>query len=239
MLKVSVIIPSYNRFNLLLRAIRSVQSQTYKNIEIIVVNDYSSEQLYYEYNYGELIDCKTEDNYIIYYYDSLTLINLNKRSKELFGFVNLSYVRNVGIKNSNSYFVAFLDDDDIWLKDKIEIQIKEMKKYECCMSSTEGYNGINSSIWKISQKIKRRKIKEKPKIWDINFFKKGNFFITSSVIVSREILEKVNFFDENFKPPSEDKDLWRRCLNFTKSVFINKPMMKYDKYHGNGKKYIS
>ena len=99
MSKVSVIIPSYNRFNLLVRAIESVKNQSYKNIEIIVINDCSEEQLYYEYNYGELIDCKTEDNYIIYYYDSLTLINLNKRSKELFGFVNLSYVRNIGIKS--------------------------------------------------------------------------------------------------------------------------------------------
>ena len=66
--KVSIIIPTYNRFNFLLNTIKSVKEQTYKNIEIIVINDCSTQKEYYEYNF---------DNDII-------IINLKENSKKKF-----------------------------------------------------------------------------------------------------------------------------------------------------------
>ena len=79
--KVSVIIPSYNRFKCLLDAIESVKKQTHSNIEIIIINDNSIEQSYYTYNFE---GCK--------------VIHLQKNSKEVFGYVSVNYVRNQGIK---------------------------------------------------------------------------------------------------------------------------------------------
>jgi len=77
--KVSVIIPTFNRFKFVLNAINSIKSQTYTNIEIIVVNDCSTEKEYYEYNWD------------------INIIHLDKNTKEIFGYASPGYVRNKGI----------------------------------------------------------------------------------------------------------------------------------------------
>ena len=58
--------------------------------------------------------------------ENVKFINLDKNSKILFGFSNINYVRNIGIKNSNGHYIAFLDDDDIWLPNKIQLQLDYM-----------------------------------------------------------------------------------------------------------------
>ena len=105
---VSVIIPSYERFDLLQNAINSVYNQTYKDIEIIVVDDYSRDNRYLTLE---------SDNRIKY-------IRLPQR---------LGYpgkVRNVGIKNASGEWVAFLDDDDTWENTKLEKQMSYSDKYK-------------------------------------------------------------------------------------------------------------
>ena len=120
--KVSVIIPTFNRFKYLLNAIESVKKQTYKNIEIIVVNDCSTEKEYYNYDFG----------------NNIIVIHLDKNSKNIFGYACAGYVRNQGINASTGFYIAFLDDDDVWFPNKIEIQLNKMKETNCEMSCTEG-----------------------------------------------------------------------------------------------------
>ena len=125
--KVSVIIPSYNRFNYLLNAIKSIKEQTYTNIEIIVINDCSTQKEYYEYKWNE---------------HGIIIIHLEKNSKEIFGFACPGgYQRNFGIDIASGNFIAFCDDDDIWFPSKIELQINAMKRTGCKMSSTDGLFG--------------------------------------------------------------------------------------------------
>ena len=107
--KVSVIIPTYNRFKYLLNSINSVRKQTYTNIEIIVINDCSTQQEYYTHNFGS----------------DVKIIHLIKNSRFVTDFPCTGYVRNKGIEISTGEYIAFLDDDDIWLPNKLEIQIKE------------------------------------------------------------------------------------------------------------------
>ena len=130
--KVSVIIPTYNRFKYLLNTIKSVKEQTYPNIEIIVVNDKSIQKEYYDYDW--------ESN-------NIKMIHLEKNSKEIFGYPCAGYVRNKGIELSSGKYIAFCDDDDIWFPNKIEIQLKAMRETGCKMSSTDGLigNGIFNS----------------------------------------------------------------------------------------------
>lgn len=122
---VSVIIPTYNRFKYLLNTIKSIKEQTYTNIEIIVVNDCSTEKEYYDYNW---------DN-------NVKIIHLDKNSKTLMGYACAGYVRNKGIEKSSGKYIAFCDDDDIWFPNKIEYQIHAIKKTGCKMSSTDGLIG--------------------------------------------------------------------------------------------------
>jgi glycosyltransferase involved in cell wall biosynthesis len=121
--KVSVIIPTYNRFKYLLNTIKSVKEQTYPNIEIIVVNDKSIEKEYYDYDWDS---------------NNIKIIHLEKNTKDIFGYTCTNFVRNKGIELSSGRYIAFCDDDDIWFPNKIEMQLKAMQETGCKMSSTDG-----------------------------------------------------------------------------------------------------
>ena len=99
---VSVIIPTHNRIKLLIRAIHSVYSQTYKNLEIIVIDDFSSD---------------STPDVLPQMFPQITYI----RNTSSLGNAE---TRNVGIRSSRGEYVAFLDDDDIWFPDKLEKQMK-------------------------------------------------------------------------------------------------------------------
>jgi len=237
--KVSVIIPTYNRFKYLLNTIKSVKEQTYPNIEIIVVNDKSIEKEYYYYDW--------EGNNII-------IIHLEKNTKNIFGYACAGYVRNKGIELSSGKYIAFCDDDDIWFPNKIEIQLKAMRETDCKMSSTDGligkgifnptksYKKYNAEhYYKILQNIYNRKGSNLlnngfPIIWNFNFLKIHNCVICSSVVIEKTILDKINNF-KNINPPGEDYDCWLRALQHTNSVYVKDICFYYDVCHGNGQNY--
>ena len=111
--KVSVVIPTYNRCNFLEEALRSVFAQTYQDFEILVVDDASSdktEKTIYE-KFGEYIDLG-RIKYL-----------RNKRKMER------SYSRNRGIKKATGRYIAFLDDDDVWLPNHLDTLRKFMDKH--------------------------------------------------------------------------------------------------------------
>jgi len=236
---VSVIIPSYNRFSFLMNAIKSVKNQTYENIEIIVVNDCSTEKDYYSYDWVA---------------NGITIIHLSRNTKDIFGFASIGYVRNRGIDKANGKYIAFCDDDDIWLPKKIERQISEMIRNGCNMSSTEGYFGLG--VYDKRKKYKmynsehyyedlRRIYREKKskllddgfsKIWKRDFIKVHNFIICSCVVIEKELLDKIGRF-HNIKPPGEDYNLWLRALEHTTSLYIDDALFYYDGDHGSGRNY--
>ena len=118
---VSVIIPTFNRFHSLLKAIYSVQQQTYKNIEIIVINDRSTDEKYYNYPFN-----------------NCTVVHLSKNSREIFGKPSPGgYQRNIGIKIVNGEWIAFLDDDDYWFPNKLEKQINKLESSDLKMVCSE------------------------------------------------------------------------------------------------------
>lgn len=109
---VSIIIPTYKRSNMIENAIKSVLNQTYKNIEIIVIDDNANNPLERE---------KTSN--IIKKYEGIKYIQ-NKNN------LGGALTRNEGIINSNGKYIAFLDDDDIFYPTKIEKQMSLIKELE-------------------------------------------------------------------------------------------------------------
>jgi GR25 family glycosyltransferase involved in LPS biosynthesis len=232
--KVSVIIPTYNRFQYLLNAIESVQKQSYKNIEIIVINDCSTDKQYYNHEWNDII-----------------MIHLQKNSKDIFGYGCAGYVRNQGLKVATGKYIAFCDDDDIWFPNKLEIQLKAMKENNCSMSSTDGFHDVgeyndNKSYKKMNAEVhyntlqsiykhKNSKLLENgfPKIWDYQFLQIHNCMITSSVIIEKKILDLINNF-KNMRPPGEDYECWMRALQFTDSVYVEDVCFYY-----NAENYIN
>ena len=106
---VSIIIPFYKKKKFIKNTIDSVANQTYRNYEVIFVYD----------------DPNKEDFILV-----KKFLKKIKKKKIIFNKKNLGagYSRNVGIKNSSGKFIAFLDADDIWNKNKLKTQLKFMKK---------------------------------------------------------------------------------------------------------------
>ena len=109
---VSTIIPTYKRADKLSRAIDSVLNQTYKKVEVIVVDDNNSDTEYRK---------KTEK--IMKKYEKNKKVKYIRHEKNMNGNV----ARNTGIKNSSGEYICFLDDDDFFYKNKIEKQVKFLK----------------------------------------------------------------------------------------------------------------
>ena len=231
---VSVIIPSYNRFEYLLNAVNSVKNQTYKNYEIIVVNDESSQKEYYEY--------AIED---------INLINIKKKDYPDWGG-SRQPLRNIGAEIAKGEYLAFLDDDDMWMNNKLEVQINEMLKNNYLFSSTEGYYGEgvfdknasyelynNEKFYKILKKKYRRSgflnQGKFPKVWNFDFISIHNSIILSSVIVEKKLFKRLGGF--RGLPVRADHDCWLGLLKLTDLLYVDVPLFYYDGFHGKGKNY--
>ena len=220
---VSVIIPTFNRFNSLLQAIKSVQKQTYKNIEIIIVND-----------------CSTDDKYYNYQFKNCTVIHLSKNSREIFGQPSPGgYQRNIGMKIANGEWIAFLDDDDYWLEYKIEVQLNKMKSMKCLLSCSEGYYGIgdyNSSQKYLKYNSERyvneikNKVGQIPDQFGKEILKLHNFTLGGSSIISHvNIIKKAGFFI--FKEYADDYEYWLRLIKYSNMCYVKIPCVYIN---GNG-----
>jgi len=178
--KVSVIIPTYNRQDTLKRAIETCISQTYKDIEIIIVDDTKKSQ-------QDLIDSYHDDR-IVYVH------NANPQGSPI--------ARNIGIERATGEYIAFLDDDDEWLPEKIEKQLNYM------------LNNPNCPIVICYSDDRRRhdgRISKPPKIISHKDLVKGfNLSSTSSYLCRAFNLEQVKVEEEYFDvkaPSGQEYDL--------------------------------
>ncbi len=180
---ISVIIPTFNRAEFLKISISSVLNQTFKEFELLIIDDGSTD------NTKEIIKSFNDDRIKYIYY------NQNKGP---------SYARNTGIKLAQSNFIAFLDSDDKWKNEKLEIQYKSMlKNSNYLLSHTE-------EIWYKNGKILNPKKIHKKQQGDV--FQQSLRLCAismSTVMVKKELFKIVGLFDENLLV-CEDYDMWLR-----------------------------
>ena len=233
---VSVVIPSFNRYDALLRAITSVESQTHKVLEIIVVDDCSTDPRYKLLGQRETTA-------------QLYVVSREKNSRDEYGYANLGQVRNDGVSKCRGRFVAFLDDDDVWFPTKLERQLSLMQsggtKFSCGEAVT-GKGVYDKSIhyplylgevhWNyVSNKWGLRN--GFPDRWTLDMLLKHNCCITSSVIVDRELLIDIGMF-VTIRPPGEDYATWKKLLHETDCMYLIKPCLYYDSGHGGGQWWL-
>lgn len=205
---VSVIIPTYNRGDLIEYTINSVLNQSYQNFEIIIMDDGSTDNT-------KSVVKRIKDERLIYKWQK----NSGKPAS----------ARNSGLKLAKGEFIAFLDSDDIWFNKKLEIQIKEFKKNPDIHMLSTNVVLFRKNYYEIFLNIKRNK-----KIPFKELIKK-NIIATSSVMLRRVVIEKVGYFDEDVKLKAvEDYEYWLRILKWKDlSILLLKSVLMMYRLHSN------
>ncbi len=196
---VSVVMPTYNHARYIKEAIDSVLNQTYNNLELIIVDNFSEDdtaQIIASYNSDKIIYRQFRNNGII------------------------AASRNHGIEQARGTYVAFLDSDDVWTETKLQRQVEAITKdpangLSCCRFQ------VISDDPRENGKIMGPKADELPaRVYERLI--KANFVISSSTLVSKAALDDVGVFDEDPKLRcSEDFDLWLRIARKYKLTFVN------------------
>lgn len=146
--KVSVVLPTRNRYGVLYKAINSVFNQTYTNWEIVIVIDTDDireytcicDQLIGMGLSESVINSLDERKFLFQSSQSVRLIrNLHSHSS------GAAYARNLGIQRSQGNYIAFLDSDDLWSPEKIELQLKFMLEKKLWASHTDYYAKFEDS----------------------------------------------------------------------------------------------
>lgn len=206
---VSVVIPTHNRIKLLKNALNSVLSQTYNNIEVIVVDDAS--------------DCNNE----------ALISELNDDRIKFFRFSESkggNACRNKGVQLSKSKYVAFLDDDDTWDNSKLKKQIEIIKNDIDLVYSAKNIITLDSDYVELSSRYSFKKV---PQNIIAGIMKQNFIGTTSSILVKKDSFLKVGGFNEEL-PALQDYDLYiRLILNNNKIAAMKEPLVNYYIYTKN------
>jgi glycosyltransferase involved in cell wall biosynthesis len=222
---VSVVIPTYNRFASLLAAIASVKAQTHTNVEIIVVDDGSPDPAYHSVRP-----------------DGVTWVDLPAAS--VCGRACAGHTRNAGIALASGEFVAFLDDDDAWLPEKLSKQLAAMARSGYRMSCTEALMGDGPMVTGAQYPVYHREYFREfcvnffektgrewtgrlPDVFTLQLIREHDFIITSTVVADRALLDEAGGF-KCLPHGQEDDDMWLRCLEHGDCLHLNEPLVYYD-----------
>lgn len=204
---VTVVIPTYKRdVSVVLNAVSSVQKQTYKNIEIIVVDDNGNPNCGLSQTIKKTLEPMMNVFYIIH--------DVNKGA---------CAARNTGIQNASGEFIAFLDDDDDWSETKIEDQVKLFQNPEVGLVYC-GLKVSDEETGKITYQY--AEIRDNP----VEELLKHNYIgSTSCGMVRKEIAIQVGMFDTNLKS-GQDLDFWIRLAQFSKLDCVKDCLVNYRIY---------
>ena len=199
---ISVVIPTYNRGELLFRAVESVLKQTYANIECIVIDDCSTDA-----SIAYLQQMGGNDPRLI----------IKSHTQNL----HASAARNTGISLAKGEFLAFLDDDDLWYPEKLA---KQMALFGQSSSDTALiYCWLE--IFKDNTKIDILAPTLKGDVFDECLAKQplGN---ASTILIKAEVIEKIGAFDTSL-PRGNDGDFIRRITQYYKVNVVEEVLVRY------------
>lgn len=210
---VSVVITTYGRdMKLLMQAVNSVRSQTYNNIELIIVDDNGIGTDIQKNNQATFL--KEDDiKYIVNYKNS-----------------GAQYSRNHGILESDGEFIAFLDDDDIWMPTKIEKQVKLIIEKNAGMVFCNGLRFYNDDL-DDNKPYQKLFISNKPITYKLEL-RGDRIGSTSHPLIRRESLAKSGLFDLDM-PARQDYEMWLRLCKNCEVWGIDEPLFYYRYHSGN------
>lgn len=213
---VSVVMPVYNCERYLLESIDSVLKQTYSNLELVIVDDGSTDD-----SAGLIKKVIRQDERIVYIYQ-------NNQGP--------GAARNRGIESARGEYIAFIDADDIWFHDKIEKQIEKLTKLE----NTIIFGG-SRYIWENSNKtrvVNYKNFKKREEFFKyLAYLPSNKIAFTCAVICNKKCITKVGNFDTSLNN-AEDWDLWLRLAIQYPFYALPSPVFYRRKHESNSTSHI-
>ena len=211
-MKVSVIVPTFNRAHMVTETIDSILNQTFNDFELIVVDNCSSD------NTEAVIKAYTDERIRYFKHDNGGIVAVN---------------RNYGMSQARGEYIAFCDDDDLWLPEKLEKQMLEFEKDRqvalvCTNAIIFDENGERGEFFKAG-------------FPDSNFTFESlvwrSSVICSSVLVRKSVIDDVGMMDESPEIFSaEDYELWLRIARRYRIKYIDLSLIRYRTHTGGYKK---
>lgn len=208
-MRVSVIIITFNRAKLLRGAIGAILNQTFRDFELIIVDNFSEDDT-------ESIVKSFDDKRIRYF----------KNANNGILAINLNY----GMKKAGGDYIAFCDSDDLWMPDKLEKQVEYLEKYpEYCLvysnANIVDENDVKHGLLLDKKDLKNGKIFEE--------LVEYNFIPICTVLMRREIIDNVGFFNESqsVRPGEDYEYLLRAALRYKIGV-MEEPLAMYREHSG-------
>jgi glycosyltransferase involved in cell wall biosynthesis len=199
---VSVVIPVYNNQPYVAAAVRSVLAQTHPPSEVIVVDDGSTDGT------AEALEP---------YRNSVKYVYQENRGEPA--------ARNRGIREAASEYIAFLDGDDLWLPNKLELQAEYLGGHsDCALVYTDMSTFDEHGIIDVSVKNRFRMILPSGRIFPALFMRA--LFGSGSVVFRKECVDKVGYFDEDLLVGS-DYEMWLRISRNFELGVVDKPLLMY------------
>ena len=204
---VSVIIPVYNRFELAKEAVASVLGQTYRDLELIIVDDGSIDMT-------SLLPT--------YYNDDLRVKYIKIKHSGMPGFV-----RNQGVDIAQGKYIAFLDSDDLWVSSKLEKQIKYFEKNPSCKIVHTRENWIRNGKTISQSGFNHKRFG--------NMFSDALekcIIGPSTVIIEKKLYKELEGFRDDLEI-AEDYELWLRLCDSNSIGYLDEPLITKRAGHGD------
>ncbi|MBI4059635.1 glycosyltransferase [Candidatus Giovannonibacteria bacterium] len=199
---VSIVIPAYNAEKYIKEAVDSALAQTYENVEVVVVDDGSTDGT------KNVLESYVRDGKIKYVYQKNA---------------GLAGARNTGIRTARGEYIAFLDADDLFLPEKVTEQVKVLEEHP-------DYDVCYSDLTHFTDGQQRKFFHHRYHYPSGNLFEPllhKQFINPLAVFARRSVFEKYGFFDETLRR-SEDWDLWLRWAHAgVKFFYLDKPLAYY------------
>jgi len=213
--KLSVVIPTYNRAGKVQNGIRSVLAQTFSDLEVIVVDDGSSDST------GQILRDSFGDR-IRYYFQS------NQGA---------SVARNKGVEEARGEWIAFLDSDDLWEKDKLEWQFKALERSgpQCsaCYTDVRFFNHPEPrTMFQLAEESYRHEGAMGVNADVLRLLVRpggaGMVVCLSSFLARRDTIRETGGFDPDLLYSQDSEFLFRLAMN-TNFCYVNRPLVLFDR----------
>ena len=202
---ISVIIPVYNGERFILETIRSAVNQTFRDLEILIINDGSTDKTF------ELVKRSGDDRVKVFSYPH----------------AGLSVSRNRGIRLARGEYIAFLDADDLWSPSKLEVQFLALRDHPDAAVAYSWVDLIDEEGHSLRPFMRPS---HKGNVYEKVLF--NDFIIGgSNVLIRRQALEKTGFFDEALGA-AEDHDMWIRLAKHFEFTLVPKVQLFYRQTDG-------